>query len=227
MANVNFKRGDNATMNATDITDGLIFLNTEDRQIYFDNGTERLQYGGDTTLVSDTSSASDDTAFTSNATVNIFTQQDTIVDSKANALAVTQNHIPLGCLAFSETIGTEDFSSIGDGTVSGALVDLNSRLNVPSLELTTNGLTFNSVTYSTGGYAQYGNIVFFQIRGVTTSTSAKISGFPAPYDADIETTFYSNQGVCHITATGVLEPNSTWSGTGTFVVSGSYICTTD
>lgn len=148
MANVIFKRGDTATMNATAISDGLIFLNTEDTKIYFDNGSARLQYGGGTTLISSIDDADVNNAFNANATINIFAQKNSIVDTKANALAVTQPQIPLGCLAFKEAVGTTNISTIGDGTLSGSISTLNTNLGN---KINTSAIA-NNLTTTTAGY---------------------------------------------------------------------------
>lgn len=45
---VQFKRGDTATLNNTPITDGMIYFNTDNKHIYMDNGsTSRLEYHND------------------------------------------------------------------------------------------------------------------------------------------------------------------------------------
>jgi hypothetical protein len=149
MANVNFKRGDTATMNATAISDGLIFLNTENNKIYFDNGSTRLQFGGDTSLISSVDDADVDNAFNASASVNLFAQKNSIVDTKANALAVTQPQIPLGCLAFKETVGTTNISTIGNGTLSGAI----SALNTGKANTNLNNIT-GTVPVNKGGTGQ-------------------------------------------------------------------------
>jgi hypothetical protein len=46
MANVSFNRGDNTKMDNTPITDGLIFINTEEEEIFFDNNDTRISIGG-------------------------------------------------------------------------------------------------------------------------------------------------------------------------------------
>ena len=45
---VQFKRGDTATLNNTPVTDGMIYFNTENKHIYMDNGDTRLEYVNDT-----------------------------------------------------------------------------------------------------------------------------------------------------------------------------------
>lgn len=41
---VKFKRGNTSTLNSTDITDGMIYFNTQNKHIYMDNGNTRLEY---------------------------------------------------------------------------------------------------------------------------------------------------------------------------------------
>lgn len=128
MSTVIFKRGDMATMNATPKTDGMVFFNEENNRIYMDNGNTRYQYGGDTELISNVNIATVSNAFNAQTSLDLFLQKTTVVDAKSNALAVNQNYIPLGCLAFKEAIGTADYSGIGNGTVSGGLVQFDNQL---------------------------------------------------------------------------------------------------
>jgi hypothetical protein len=144
MSTVLFKRGSNAQMADTSIQDGLLYFNTEDHKIYMDNGSERLQYGGDTDLISDPSNATVTNVFSATASLNIFPQKETVVDDMTNALAVTQNYIPLGCLAFKEAVGTTDFSAVGDGTISGGLVALRGETLTATLAAGETTLTLNS-----------------------------------------------------------------------------------
>ena len=141
MSTVMFKRGDNITMDNTPIQDGLLFFNEENYKIYMDNGSQRLQYGGDTELISSTSQASSTNAFNASASVNLFLQKTTVVDTKANALAVTQNYIPLGCLAFKEMLGTSNYSSVG-ASVSAALINLANRASTLENKTTVNNVPF-------------------------------------------------------------------------------------
>jgi hypothetical protein len=144
MSTVLFKRGSNAQMADTSIQDGLLYFNTEDHKIYMDNGSERLQYGGDTDLISNPSNATVTNVFSATASLNIFPQKETVVDDMTNALAVTQNYIPLGCLAFKEAVGTTDFSAVGDGTISGGLVALRGETLTGTLVAGQTTLTLNS-----------------------------------------------------------------------------------
>ena len=141
MSTVMFKRGDNITMDNTPVQDGLLFFNEEDHKIYMDNGSQRLQYGGDTALISSASQASSTNAFNASASVNLFLQKTTVVDTKANALAVTQNYIPLGCLAFKEMLGTSNYSSVG-ASVSAALINLANRASTLENKTTVNNVPF-------------------------------------------------------------------------------------
>lgn len=129
MSTVLFKRGSSADMADTPITDGMLFFNEEDFKIYMDNGSERVQYGGDTELISDPSEALLTNAFNARGSLDVFLQKTSVIDSKNNALTITQNYVPLGCLAFKEALGTSSYAGIGDGTISGGLVNLNTRVN--------------------------------------------------------------------------------------------------
>jgi hypothetical protein len=144
MATVSFKRGTTSQMNNTPITDGMLFYNTENHKIFMDNGSERLQYGGDTDLISDPSEATVTNVFSATSSMNLFPLKTTVLDSKTNALAVTQEHIPLGCLAFKEMLGTNDYSSVGDGTVSGGLVSLFGERILATLPVGDTTLILNS-----------------------------------------------------------------------------------
>ncbi len=121
MSTVLFKRGDTATLDELPMTDGMLFFNEENHKIYMDNGTERFQYGGDTELITDAKRARLDNALSARTSIDIFLQKTTVVDDKSAALAVNTQYIPLGCLAFKETVGNNNISDIGDGTLSGSI----------------------------------------------------------------------------------------------------------
>lgn len=154
MSTVLFKRGSTSDMNDTNIQDGLLFFNTETYKIFMDNGTERIQYGGDTDLISSAEDASLTNAFNAETSLGLFSQKATVVDSKANALSVTQNYIPLGCLAFKEALGTTNYSTVGNGTISGALVSLNT--SVSNLNTSVSNLN-NSVSSINGSINELNN----------------------------------------------------------------------
>lgn len=114
MANVIFRRGTTAELNNIPITDGAVLFNTENFKIFVDNGTSRLQYGGDTDIIQTIAEATQQNVFSSAATVNLFLQKNSCINSAATAKAVTQDNIPLGCKAFAEEIGNVDYSRAGD-----------------------------------------------------------------------------------------------------------------
>lgn len=150
MATVLFKRTDDQS--TVPIQDGLLVFDTSNHKIYMDNGTERLQYGGDTDLITDPTSATVTNAFSATGSLNLFLQKTTVVDTKANALAVTQNYIPLGCLAFKEMLGTENYANVGDGTVSGALVSLRGETLNGTLAIGKTTITLNSSILTSTSY---------------------------------------------------------------------------
>lgn len=131
MSTVIFKRTDDTS--SVPIVDGQLVFDETNYKIYMDNGNTRYQYGGDTDLISNPSSATVTNAFNASASLNMFLQKTTVVDTKANALAVTQNYIPLGCLAFKEALGINDYSSVGDGSLSGAILALRGNITTGTL----------------------------------------------------------------------------------------------
>lgn len=150
MATVLFKRTDNP--DDVPIQDGLLVFSTTNHKIYMDNGTERLQYGGDTDLITDPTEATVTNTFSATGSLNLFLQKTTVVDTKSNALAVTQNYIPLGCLAFKEMLGTENYANVGDGTVSGALVSLRGETLSGTLAIGQTTITLNSSILTSTSY---------------------------------------------------------------------------
>lgn len=152
MSTILFKRGTTTEMNNTPITDGMLYFCTSDYKIYMDNGNTRYQYGGDTDLISSVSSASASNAFNASASLNLFLQKTTVVDTKANALAVTQNRIPLGCLAFKEALGTTNYSGVGDGTISGGLVSLRGETLQGTLPAGNTTITLTSTIVNANSY---------------------------------------------------------------------------
>lgn len=150
MATVLFKRTDDQS--TVPIVDGQLVFDESNFKIYMDNGTERLQYGGDTDLITDPTSATVTNAFSATGSLNLFLQKTTVVDTKSNALAVTQNYIPLGCLAFKEMLGTENYANVGDGTVSGALVSLRGETLNGTLAIGETTITLTSSILTSTSY---------------------------------------------------------------------------
>lgn len=112
MANVNFCRSSN--VDELPIIDGQILFDTTNKKIYLDEGFNRIQYGGDTSIIQKIQDSEKFNVFGANATLEIFTQKASVVDSKEDALSVTEEHIPLGCLAFRDEIEdiNESFSKL-------------------------------------------------------------------------------------------------------------------
>lgn len=126
MATALFQRGNNALMNNTPITSGLVFFNTDQHKIYLDDANTRTMYGGYTDVINNLSSATAQNTFSANFVTNNFLQKTSVVNTKANAMNVTQNNIPLGCLAFKEAVGTSDISNLGSN-LTEAISVLGSR----------------------------------------------------------------------------------------------------
>ena len=152
MANVLFKRGSSDDREHTVITDGLLFFDEDNKKIYMDNGNERFQYGGGTDLIDDVSQASVTNTFSGSALVNLFSQKSTVVDTKASAIAVTEQGIPLGCLAFKEALGTTNYSQVGDGTISGGLVALRGETLTATLAAGETTLVLTSTIVNQSSY---------------------------------------------------------------------------
>lgn len=172
MATVLFKRTDNP--DDVPIQDGLLVFSTTNHKIYMDNGTERLQYGGDTDLITDPTEATVTNTFSATGSLNLFLQKTTVVDTKSNALAVTQNYIPLGCLAFKEMLGTENYANVGDGTVSGALVSLRGETLTATLAIGSTSLVLTSTILTSNSYVDiYTDTFGINPKNVTVNNTTK------------------------------------------------------
>jgi hypothetical protein len=158
MSTVIFKRTDDTS--SVPIVDGQLVFDETNYKIYMDNGSTRYQYGGDTDLISNPSSATVTNAFNASSSLNLFLQKSTVVDTKANALAVTQNYIPLGCLAFKETIGTSNYSTLGDGSISGALLALRGNISTGTLLTGNTSLTISVPTLTANSFIDYYTSVY-------------------------------------------------------------------
>lgn len=146
MANVLFRRGTTAELNNIPITDGAVLFDTTSFKIYVDNNNERLQYGGDTDLISNISDARAQNTFSSVAIVDLFLQKTSCVNSASTALAVTQDNIPLGCKAFAEEIGNNDFTRAGD-SVSEAIDNITKHMDATLAQGATS-LTFTNANFN-------------------------------------------------------------------------------
>ena len=172
MATVLFKRTDDQS--TVPVVDGQLVFDETNFKIYMDNGNTRLQYGGDTDLIADPSDATVTNAFSATGSLNLFLQKTTVVDTKSNALAVTQNYIPLGCLAFKEMLGTSDYSLVGDGTVSGALVSLRGETLTATLAIGETSLVLTSTILTSDSYVDiYTDTFGINPKTVTVDNTTK------------------------------------------------------
>lgn len=154
MPTITFRRASN--IQNIPITDGQIIFDTNRNIILMDNGNVRNQYAGATQLISTTPEATSTNAFNAQASTQLFLQKTTVIDTKANALAVNQNYIPLGCLAFKEALGTTNYSNVGNGTISGALVTLNNKSNQLDTKLNNHLSANNNEFYFDYQNGKYG-----------------------------------------------------------------------
>lgn len=191
MANVIFRRGTTSELANISITDGAILFNTETYKIYVDNGTSRIQFGGDTDLVTSISEASSTNTFSGSAIVNLFLQKTSCINSASTALAVTQDNIPLGCKAFAEEIGNYDFSGVG-ASVSAALVNLSNYVSA-TLATGETTLTFtNSAFGSTTGFRVQTDTWGINPTDVSLSGTTLTLTFDAQEADVVVRVFYSN-----------------------------------
>ena len=150
MPTITFRRASN--VQNIPITDGQIIFDTARNVILMDNGNVRNQYAGATQLISTTPEARSDNAFNAQATTQLFLQKTTVVDTKSNALAVTQNYVPLGCLAFKQTIGLSDYTQRVGNTISESLVSLRGETLQSVLILGQTEITLTSSILSENSY---------------------------------------------------------------------------
>ena len=148
MSTVSFKRS--ANVNEIPIVDGQLVFDETHNKIYMDNGAERLQYGGDVSLIEDISYATSNNTFSANGSLDIFTQKLSVIDNKDSALAATEQHVPVGCLAFQSVIGNADYSGVGN-TVSDSLITLKNGIVGINGQLTVNNEQFY-FDYQNGKY---------------------------------------------------------------------------
>lgn len=172
MSTVSFKRSSN--VNEIPIVDGQLVFDETHNKIYMDNGTERLQYGGDVSLIEDTSYATSNNTFSANGSLNLFTQKLSVVDNKESALAVTEQHVPVGCLAFQSVVGNADYSNVGN-TVSDSLVTLKNNITSVNGQLTANEnaiyMDYHDGKYGINTSAERGADTFIPFKSVDSLDS--------------------------------------------------------
>lgn len=152
MSNVLFKRGDSKTRENTPIQDGLLFFDEENCRIYMDNGTSRFQYGGTVDLIANPIYANKGNVFSAEGALNTFARSTSVIDDKAAALAVTKGFVPLGCLAFKETVGNNDYSQVADGTLSGCAKQLKGEELTGSLGIGETSLVLQSEQWNENSF---------------------------------------------------------------------------
>lgn len=163
MANVLFSRTDSPSTKP--ITDGQIIFDTSGNgKMYLDNGTTRLEMGGainiDATLDA-----------TSTNPIQNKGVAGVMLSELEEVRGTTQKGFLTDVLAtktLDAKIGTTDISSIGDGTVTGAISDVNGKLGDKTLGEITDISSFigsNNYIVPSDGY----------IRLIPTSTSVPIA----------------------------------------------------
>ena len=166
MANVLFSRTDSPSTKP--ITDGQIIFDTSGNgKMYLDNGTTRLEMGGAINV---------DTTLDANSTNPIQNKgvAGVMLSELEEVRGVTKKGFLTDALAtktLDAKIGTTDISSIGDGTVTGAISDVNGNfenLNGRALDY-QNYVTLNSPTYT-----PLKDGVFLVQCGTGTSSSALV-----------------------------------------------------
>ena len=124
MANVLFSRTDSPSTKP--ITDGQIIFDTSGNgKMYLDNGTTRLEMGGAINV---------DATLDANSTNPIQNKgvAGVMLSELEEVRGVTKKGFLTDALAtktLDAKIGTTDISSIGDGTVTGAISDVNGKLD--------------------------------------------------------------------------------------------------
>ena len=124
MANVLFSRTDSPSTKP--ITDGQIIFDTSGNgKMYLDNGTTRLEMGGaidvDTTL-----DATSTNPIQNKGVAGVMLSELEEVRGTTKKGFLTD---ALATKTLDAKIGTTDISSIGDGTVTGAISDVNGKLS--------------------------------------------------------------------------------------------------
>ena len=124
MANVLFSRTDSPSTKP--ITDGQIIFDTSGNgKMYLDNGTTRLEMGG-AINVDATLDATSTNPIQNKGVAGV------MLSELEEVRGVTKKGFLTDALAtktLDAKIGTTDISSIGDGTVTGAISDVNGKLN--------------------------------------------------------------------------------------------------
>lgn len=115
MAFVQFARGDTTKMNSTSITDGLLFFNTDTKDLYIDEGSTRIR------LTENTSKNLTNTLTTSSSDVlncqgyeNYILPINEIATTISDAMTSSNPHKGITSNIITSLVGNTDISDIGD-----------------------------------------------------------------------------------------------------------------
>ena len=179
MANVLFSRTDSPSTKP--ITDGQIIFDTSGNgKMYLDNGTTRLEMGG-AINVDATLDATSTNPIQNKGVAGV------MLGELEEIRGVTRKGFLTDALAtktLDAKIGTTDISSIGDGTVTGAISDVNGKLDKSTFDFDNRIMvTDNIFTCQTDGYlrmyAKYGNeyiVVSLNSQAVSCIAAGNCSG---------------------------------------------------
>lgn len=180
MANVLFSRTDSPSTKP--ITDGQIIFDTSGNgKMYLDNGTTRLEMGG-AINVDATLDATSTNPIQNKGVAGVMLSELEEVRGTTKKGFLTD---ALATKTLDAKIGTTDISSIGDGTVTGAISDVNGKLDIKNKTITCTvtsdsnsplgyfgriskadcGLSDNDKIISVSGYSKVGYpaIVYHQV----------------------------------------------------------------
>ena len=180
MANVLFSRTDSPSTKP--ITDGQIIFDTSGNgKMYLDNGTTRLEMGGAINV---------DATLDANSTNPIQNKgvAGVMLSELEEVRGVTKKGFLTDALAtktLDAKIGTTDISSIGDGTVTGAISDVNRKLDQVDSNIADTG--WQSVTFNSEYQKDIGSI--------SSITNGKITNYKQIKSVDLITTAHINVNV--------------------------------
>lgn len=174
MANVLFSRTDSPSTKP--ITDGQIIFDTSGNgKMYLDNGTTRLEMGGaidvDTTL-----DATSTNPIQNKGVAGVMLSELEEVRGTTKKGFLTD---ALATKTLDAKIGTTDISSIGDGTVTGAISDVNGKLSTETEAIVHDNIT-GIFTYTRIGYICVG-CGTLTVTNDIGAYSAIVSNLPQTY----------------------------------------------
>ena len=139
MANVLFSRTDSPSTKP--ITDGQIIFDTSGNgKMYLDNGTTRLEMGG-AINVDATLDATSTNPIQNKGVAGVMLSELEEIRGTTKKGFLTD---ALATKTLDAKIGTTDISSIGDGTVTGAISDVNGKLELANIVKVTFSVDTNN-----------------------------------------------------------------------------------